>query len=156
MCVSCLTLSALTLFTPVSETPQPVALQTGAVREIVYTQAPALTVAQETQAAIATMLQQLPVESELHLLRSGLETLQVRLNQAKTDAEAEAMIDQELAHLQQRVLASPSAERIIAVLRGMVLEENTLQSQRGSEWLLSGKPLTAAPLIGATKHWGWL
>lgn len=158
MCVACLTFSALTLFTPVFNPSQPANLQQGAVREIVYTQAPSLSVAQETQAAIATMLEQLPARSDLQLLRQGLQTLQTRLNQAQSNAEADSIIDQELTALEQRVLASPNPEPIITVLREMVLGEPTLQS---NQLLLPSQNsrLTAAispNLIGNNKHWGWL
>lgn len=155
MCISCLALSALSLFTPVTEVPQPVDIQPGAVREIVF-QADSLKVAQENQVAIAKMINQLPNSPEMLILKEGLQSLRVQLDTAKDDAEAEAIIYDGLQALSKRVMASASAEKIIEVLRAMVVEEDYVQSSLPTDLnRFQHKNYGIAPLLGH-KNWGWL
>ncbi|MGJ3245213.1 MAG: hypothetical protein ACFE0I_03960 [Elainellaceae cyanobacterium] len=128
MCVACLTFSALTLFTPVSEAPQVADTQQNGAREIVFTRANTMPLAQETQLAIAQFLDYLPADPEIALLRDGLTQLSVALETAQSDEEAEQMVDDHLNALEDDVFASPNSERIIAVLRDIVIGDNPLQA----------------------------
>lgn len=156
MCITCLAFSALSLFTPVTEVPQSVDIQLGTVREITF-QADSLKVAHENQVAITRMINQLPDSPEMLILRAELQSLRVQLDVAKNDTEAEAIIYNGLQALSKRVMASSSAEKIIEVLRAMVVEEeDVLSTLPASLNRFQDKNYGLASLIGRSKSWGWL
>lgn len=127
MCVACLTFSALALFTPVSEAPQATEIQQNGVRELVFTQSEPLPLAQETQLAIADFLDYLPDDPDLALFRDGLQALSVELDTVTSDDAAQQLVRDRLRDLEAQVLASPNRDRIIAVLRDLVVGDNPLQ-----------------------------
>lgn len=156
MCITCLAFSALSLFTPVTEVPQSVDIQLGTVREITF-QANSLKVAHENQVASAEMINQLPDSPEMLILKEELQSLRVQLDIAKNDAEAEVIIYDGLQVLSKRVMASSNAEKIIEVLKAMVVEEEYVQlTPPASLNRLQDKNYGLAPLIGRSKNWGWL
>lgn len=130
MCVACLAFSALTLFTPVSDAPQVIDVSQNGGREITFARMESPSLAHQTQAAIAEFLNYLPTDPELELLRTGMTNLSADLRTATSDAEAQRMIDDHLQTLQEDVFASPNSDRIIAILRQIVLGDSELQVSR--------------------------
>lgn len=156
MCISCLAFSALSLFTPATEALPSIDVQRGTVREITF-QADSLKVAQENQVAITVMLNQLPDSPEMLILKEELQLLRVRLDMAKNDAEAETIIYDGLQALSKRVMASSNAEKIIEVLRAMVINEEYVKATRPVDLArFQEKNYDLAPLIIHNKVWGWL
>jgi hypothetical protein len=150
MCVTCLAFSVMTLFTPVSEaSPTP-----GVLPEPVVEQArPALSrsLAEETRQGISQMLKQIPNSSETQLLQQGFQSLYVRLEKVTEDAAAEAIIDEELEALSQRVQAAPNRDQLVEIL--FELQEGQYQSQASPNQ--REQPLSAGFGIRA-QTWGWL
>ncbi len=145
MCVACLAFSALTLFTPVSESAQAsgvlqsATVQQAGVREITFTRREVPLLADQTQEAIAEFLNYLPTDPELELLRTGMADLSVALEAVTSDTEARQIIDDHLQTLQEQVFASPNSDRIIAVLRDIVIGDSELQLSQSQHF-----------------NWGWL
>ncbi len=155
MCVTCLAFSALTIFSPVTEAPQPATGTPASISNVQASQVKSMPVAEETRVAIAKMLKQLPSSSDAHLLRQELKSLQARLAGVKDDAKAEAIIDQGLNTLSERVMAAPNSDRIVEVLFEMGEAEANPQVNSTQSKLLrvpSSSP-TASLRHG---NWGWL
>ncbi|MFE1747657.1 hypothetical protein [Coleofasciculus sp. H7-2] len=144
MCVNCLLVSALMFFTPsVSEVPSNSANQ--------------VALAQETQVAIAQLVKNLPNSSETLVLRDGLGNLQVKLAKAKNDAEAQDILDTELASLSQRIAAAPNAGEINEALEDILIVDDNEQLIKGLKVKTSpNKSQKAATSKVQSLNWGWL
>lgn len=151
MCVTCLAVSVLTLFTPVSETTstpsvilqEPVMEQTRPARS--------RSLAEATRQGITQMLQQLPKSADTQLLRQGFQSLYTRLGQVTEDATAEAIIDEELEILSERVQAAPNRDQLVETL--FELQEGQYQPQAGLGRVGQQPSLRFAIQV---QNWGWL
>ena len=132
MCTSCLLISAIMMFTPASD-----GVQSNQVNKT--------PLAQETQVAIALMVNQLPKSSQMSLLRSGLLSLRSRLATVKNDVQAQNIINSELSSLSQRLSNVPSSEKVTEYLEDILIEDDNEQLIKGLT-SPSAKP----------QPWGWL
>jgi hypothetical protein len=117
MCVSCLAVSALTFFIPVSDVPasnipQPASASapTTLVKPKVSTGIAAV------QKEIQAVLAQLPKSADAEILRSSLKATSIRLNTATSDQQAQDILDEENDKLAEAVKKSPNAPQIAEIL----------------------------------------
>ena len=130
MCVTCMVTSALLLFTPSGG-------------DLSLNSPRSLPLAQEAQVAITEVTQRIPASQSTQTLHSGLRSLQAKLATAKNDAEAKAILDQELKQLRDRIAVDPNASKINQVLENLVITDTPENS--------SSTPVQQKP-----KGWGWL
>jgi hypothetical protein len=116
MCVSCLVVSALTFMIPVSDAPTsnvPQSITTSVPTALQSKASPGITAAQrEIQRVIA----QLPKSNDAEILRNGLKTFSTRLNTAKTDQQAQNILDEEAIKLSEAVKKVPNAQKLVDIL----------------------------------------
>lgn len=159
MCVGCLVTSALMLFTPVSEAPQPVSAPAANPDVAVYaTVNDDLSLAEQTQIAIADMLSRLPDSPDYRVLHQGLRTFQVRLMDVRDDAEAQQIIDEETRSLNVQMMTAPNYDQLLEAM-------NTIMEEKDNELLMeqpniNGQQQNSGFTTGAAteqlKRWGWL
>lgn len=140
MCVTCLAVSVLTLFSPVSDLPQApnVAPSNSSVEQV--RQVGSSPVAQDTQAAIASILKQLPRTTENQILHEEFKSLHNSLVGVTEDAAADAIIDQGLETLSERIQTAPNADKLTETLFKLKEDKYSPQVQLN---------------FGAGR-WGWL
>jgi flagellar hook-basal body complex protein FliE len=114
MCVACLAVSALTFIIPASPVPQsPSGLMIAPANstQVVRTQiSPGVS---QMQTTLRAMLKQVPDSADTQVLRKGLEFAVVRLNTAKTNQQAQALLDEEMDELAQVIIKAPNAQALI-------------------------------------------
>ncbi len=159
MCITCLAFSAMTLFSPVTEAPQPTNVQPISLSNNQPASASSLSIAEETRISISRLLKQIPNSPETLVLREEFKSLQAKLAGVKDDTKADAIIDDGLNALSKRVMAEPNADRIIEILfelreskgnqkAASALKLNELQRR------IATSSLKALPAEG--RNWGWL
>ncbi|OLP15820.1 hypothetical protein BST81_24160 [Leptolyngbya sp. 'hensonii'] len=140
MCTVCLLISTLTLFNPsgLDLSPNP-------ARDI--------SLAQDSQIALTQVMQNLPNTSETQVLREGLTTIRTQLATVETDQEAKAILDRELTVLSQRLMASPNADRVAEILKGMMIEDTGSDNNPQAKTL----PIDLSVFLKLhNQSWGWL
>lgn len=156
MCVTCLAFSALTLFSPVTEAPQPANGTSANASNTQAKQVKLMPVAEDTRISIAKMLKQMPNSPETRILREEFKSLQAKLAGVKDDAKAEVIIDDGLNALSKRVMAAPNSDRIVEVLFEMREAEANPQLMNSTQSkLLQGLSLSATS-DRQSRSWGWL
>lgn len=134
MCVTCLAVSVLTLFSPVPDTPQALTVTSNSSLEQVR-QAQPSSVAKDTQAAIAAILEQLPRTADHQILHEEFKSLHHRLGGVTEDAAADAIIDQGLERLSERIQTAPNADQLTETLFQLKEDQYSPQAQFGlSQW----------------------
>lgn len=124
MCVTCLAISAMTLFTPATD----LAPVSGIAPTVERANAPLpMPYAAETQLTLAAMMTALPKTADAQMLYDGFAQLQQQLEGVTDDAAASLLVEQELDALQERVLAAPNADKMIEIL--FELRESKLNQQ---------------------------
>lgn len=117
MCVSCLVVSALTFFIPVSDVPAsniPQSASASAPTTLVKSKvSPGIAAVQKEIQAVLT---QLPKSTNTEILRNGLKATSTRLNTATSDQQAQDILDEENDKLAEAVLKSPNAPQIAEIL----------------------------------------
>ncbi len=159
MCVTCLAFSALTLFSPVTEPPQPANVAPANIPGGQASLVQSMSVAQETRLAITEMLKQLPDSPETQVLRQEFQSLQARLAGVKDDSKADVIIDSGLNSLSKRVMAAPNADQLIEVLFELQESKNNQQAARLLKFpTLQSKGVHPVLLNvqAQTRSWGWL
>lgn len=156
MCVTCLAFSAMTLFSPVTEAPQPTSLNPSSLSDGQASQVKPMPVAEETRASITQMLKRMPNSPETQILREEFSSLQAKLAGVKDDTKADMIINDGLDTLSKRVMAAPNSDRIIEVLfemgeAGANSQMNSIQSK-----LLQGPSSSVTSFKGQSGSWGWL
>ncbi len=155
MCVYCLAFSAMTLFSPVTEAPQPPNTNSANVSNVQAGQVQSMPVAEETRISITELLKRLPNSPDARVLREEFQSLQTRLAGVNDDAKAEAIINNGLDSLSKRVMAEPNSDQIIALMTSMLVEDNPqLINSSGSELLQSSS--SSATSSKDQGNWGWL
>ncbi len=153
MCVSCLLISTLMVFTPaqaVDQNPDSISIPT-------YNQESSSIVAQENQAAIATLLNKLPDSPELDPLRVELNNLYAELGLAQNDAEADLALDRAVEAVRDRFIDNPNVGQIREIL--MDLREAEYEKLSGDlSSLLFPQPTASSVnlLQSQGSRWGWL
>ncbi len=153
MCVSCLLISTLMVFTPaqaVDQNPDSISIPT-------YNQESSSVVAQENQAAIATLLNKLPDSPELDPLRVELNNLYAELGLAQNDAEADLALDRAVEAVRDRFIDNPNVGQIREIL--MDLREAEYEKLSGDlSSLLFPQPTASSVnlLQSQGNRWGWL
>ncbi len=153
MCVSCLLLSTLMIFTPaqaVDQNPDSISIPT-------YNQESSSVVAQENQAAIATLLNKLPDSPELEPLRAELNSLYSELALAQDDAEADLALDRAVEAVRDRFIDNPNVGQIRAILMDLREAEYEKLSGDLSSLLFPQKTASSLNLLHSQgSQWGWL
>lgn len=120
MCVQCLVYSAIMVFMPAPQTANANVVAQVNPPSANYAQVNSSQVARDTQNAIAKMLEQLPNNPDMGLLREGLNSLYGRLATVKDDTEAQTLITNCLEDLSARLKDQPNYEQISQVLKSML------------------------------------
>lgn len=124
MCLMCAAFSTMTLFSPVTEAPQPVGVNPISVPNAQTSQViKSVPMAEETRISIAKFLQQVPNSPETRILREEFKSMQTKLVGVKDDAKAGAIINGGLNTLSERVTAAPNSEQITEVMNEMLVDE---------------------------------
>lgn len=151
MCVTCLAVSVLALFTPVPETPTvSTELATGSLVEQVRP-VRSNSVAEDTRRSITAMLKRLPDSADTQILRQEFELLHGQLAEGTDDARADAIIDEWLNAFSQKVKAAPNGDQLIEALFELGEDRYNQQARLGSH-----SQLLSNILRGQTHQWGWL
>jgi hypothetical protein len=117
MCVSCLVVSALTFFIPVSDVPVPNAAQSASTSVSTTLVRPQLSSSiAKVQKEIQAILVQLPNSSGAEILRHSLRATSTRLNTATSDQQAQNILDEENDKLAEAVKKAPNASQIAEIL----------------------------------------
>lgn len=156
MCISCLLFSTLTLFTPVTASPQAPNLTPADVSSPAYSQVNSSKVAAETRSAIAQMVAGLPDSPDMRVLREELLSLKAQLAAVKDDAEADKMLDDGLRAMSKRILAEPNAGVIVEHLKDMLIDDSEPPANSSGLELLKSKGLNYLSLNDKGNTWGWL
>lgn len=153
MCVSCLLISTLMIFTPaqaVDQNPDSISIPT-------YNQASSSVVAQENQAAIATLLNKLPDSPELDPLRLELNALYAELGLAQNDAEADLALDRAVESVRDRFIDNPNVGQIREILMDLREAEYEKLSEDLSSLLFPQPTASSLNLLQSQgNRWGWL
>lgn len=153
MCVSCLLISTLMIFTPaqaVDQNPESISIPT-------YNQESSSVVAQENQAAIATLLNKLPDSPELDPLRVELNALYAELGLAQNDAEADLALDRAVEAVRDRFIDNPNVGQIREILMDLREAEYEKLSGDLSSLLFPQPTATSVNLLQSQgSRWGWL
>lgn len=153
MCVSCLLISTLMIFTPaqaVDQNPDSISIPT-------YNQESPSIVAQENQAAIATLLNKLPNSPELDPLRVELNTLYAELGVAQNDAEADLALDRAVEAVRDRFIDNPNVGQIREILMDLREAEYEKLSEDLSSLLFPQQTASSLNLLQSqSSRWGWL
>lgn len=156
MCITCLAFSALTVFSPVTEAPQPANGTSANVSNTQAKQVKLMPVAEDTRISIAKMLKQMPNSPETRILRKEFKSLQAKLAGVKDDAKAEVIIDDGLNALSKRVMAAPNSDRIVEVLFEMREAEANPQLMNSTQSKLLQNLSLSATSHRQSRSWGWL
>ncbi|QIZ70960.1 hypothetical protein [Oxynema aestuarii] len=150
MCVGCLFLSTLMIVSPASSQE----IEPNSIPISTYNQTTPSIFARETQAAIATVLNQLPNEPEFDPIATQLNALYADLSSAQTDREAEAIVDRAVKALSAHLKTDPNAAKIKEIF--FELRENHYNQQRTN--LSSINLFDRGDRRGTTSAnpWGWL
>jgi hypothetical protein len=141
------------VFTPaqaVDQNPESISIPT-------YNQESSSVVAQENQAAIATLLNKLPDSPELEPLRVELNNLYAELGLAQNDAEADLALDRAVEAVRDRFIDNPNVGQIREIL--MDLREAEYEKLSGDlSSLLFPQPTASSVnlLQSQGSRWGWL
>jgi hypothetical protein len=141
------------VFTPaqaVDQNPDSISIPT-------YNQESSSIVAQENQAAIATLLNKLPDSPELDPLRVELNNLYAELGLAQNDAEADLALDRAVEAVRDRFIDNPNVGQIREIL--MDLREAEYEKLSGDlSSLLFPQPTASSVnlLQSQGSRWGWL
>ena len=153
MCVSCLLISTLMVFTPaqaVDQNPDSISIPT-------YNQESSSIVAQENQAAIATLLNKLPDSPELDPLRVELNNLYAELGLAQNDAEADLALDRAVEAVRDRFIDNPNVGQIREILMDLREAEYEKLSGNLSSLLFPQPTASSVNLLQSQgSRWGWL
>ncbi len=153
MCVSCLLISTLMIFTPaqaVDQNPDSISIPT-------YNQESSSIVAQENQAAIATLLNKLPNSPELDPLRVELNNLYAELGLAQNDAEADLALDRAVEAVRDRFIDNPNVGQIREILMDLREAEYEKLSEDLSSLLFPQQTASSLNLLQSQgSRWGWL
>ncbi|WP_254564388.1 hypothetical protein [Oscillatoria sp. HE19RPO] len=153
MCVSCLLISTLMVFTPaqaVDQNPEIISIPT-------YNQESSSVVAQENQAAIATLLNKLPDSPELDPLRVELNNLYAELGLAQNDVEADLALDRAVEAVRDRFIDNPNVGQIREILMDLREAEYEKLSGDLSSLLFPQQTASSVTLLQSQgSRWGWL
>ena len=153
MCVSCLLISTLMIFTPaqaVEQNPDSISIPT-------YNQESSSVVAQENQAAIANLLNKLPDSPELDPLRAELNSLYSELGLAQNDEEADRALDLAVEKDRDRFRDNPNVGQIRSILMDLREAEYDKLSEDLSSLLFPQTTASSLNLLSSPgSHWGWL
>jgi hypothetical protein len=153
MCVSCLLISTLMIFTPaqaVEQNPDSISIPT-------YNQQSSSVVAQENQAAIANLLNKLPDSAELDPLRAELNSLYTELGLAQNDDEADLALDRAVEKVRDRFMDDPNVGQIRSILMDLREAEYDKLSEDLSSLLFPQTIASSQNLLSSPgRHWGWL
>lgn len=153
MCVSCLLISTLMIFTPaqaVDQNPDSISIPT-------YNQESSSIVAQENQAAIATLLNKLPDSPELDPLRAELNALYAELGLAQNDAQADIALDRAVDAVRDRFMDDPNVGQIREILMDLREAEYENFSEDLSSLLFPQQTASSLNLLQSQgSRWGWL
>jgi hypothetical protein len=153
MCVSCLLISTLMIFTPaqaVEQNPDSISIPT-------YNQQSSSVVAQENQAAIANLLNKLPDSAELDPLRAELNSLYAELGLAQNDDEADLALDRAVEKVRDRFMDDPNVGQIRSILMDLREAEYDKLSEDLSSLLFPQTIASSQNLLSSPgRHWGWL
>lgn len=131
MCVSCLVVSVFTFMVPVSDAPPTAVVQpitTLDTRDVQLNSMPRIAAAQRE---IQSTIEQLPSSAEAGILRSGLKTFVARLSLAKTEQQAQAILDEETDKLAVAVKKAPNAQQLIDIM--LDIRERNYSPEKGLE-----------------------
>jgi Mg/Co/Ni transporter MgtE len=148
----------MTLFTPVTEAPQPANTTSANISNVQASQAKSMPVAEETRISIAKLLKQMPNSPETRILREEFKSIQARLAGVNDDAKAEAIISNGLDSLSKRVMAEPNSDQIIEVMMKMLEEDNQQALKVLKLDTLQSRNYNPAPpnTLQEGRSWGWL
>lgn len=153
MCISCLLLSTLMVFTPAQATE----VAPGTIEIFTYNQESSSILARETQAAIASLLNKLPDSSELKSLREELNSFYTKLSTAKDDTQADEIINKGVQGISDRIMAEPNPGKVRDVLFELrEAEFNEVSPNVSSLHLLEKTTHQLALLSDRGSRWGWL
>lgn len=157
MCVTCLAFSAMTLFSPVTEAPQPANVAPASVPSTQVRQVKSMSVAEETRIVLTEMLKRMPNSPETRVLREEFKSLQAKLVGVKDDDKADAIIDDGVNSLSKRVMAAPNSDQLIEVLFELREAKNNQQAANILKLNMVSGRLSSAPLPkGQSGNGGWL
>ncbi len=132
MCVSCLVVSVFTFMVPVSDVPPTAVVQpitTSDTRDFQLNSMPRIAAAQRE---IQSTIEQLPRSAaEAGILRRGLNTFVARLSLAKTEQQAQAILDEETDKLAVAVKKAPNAQQLIDIM--LDIRERNYSPEKGIE-----------------------
>lgn len=153
MCVSCLLISTLMIFTPaqaVDQNPESISIPT-------YNQESFSLVAQENQAAIANLLNKLPDSPELEPLRTELNNLYAELGLAQNDAQADRALDRAVESVRERFKDNPNVGQIREILMDLREAEYEKLSEDLTSLLFPEQTTSSLNLLASQgSRWGWL
>ncbi len=146
MCFGCITLSAFTLFIPVTDASQPTHLP--------VTNTPGAEMAQVQLSAnvpkfrdtVAQMIEQVSQSPDAEILREELTAIHVGLAGVTDLTQAQEIVDDGMDAMAQRVMAAPNADDLIDLLYDLQDRQFGPQAQLQS----------SITLLGNSKAWGWL
>lgn len=156
MCVMCAAFSAMTLFSPVTEAPQPANVNSANVPSTQVRQVKSMPVAEETRISITELLKQMPNSPETRVLRDEFKSIQARLAGVKDDGKAQAIVDDGLNALTKRVMAEPNSDQILGVMNSMLIIESPQLTTPAKSNLLQGPSSNLQSFKGQGGSWGWL
>jgi hypothetical protein len=141
------------VFTPaqaVDQNPDSISIPT-------YNQESSSIVAQENQAAIATLLNKLPDSPELDPLRVELNNLYAELGLAQNDAEADLALDRAVEAVRDRFIDNPNVGQIREILMDLREAEYEKLSGNLSSLLFPQPTASSVNLLQSQgSRWGWL
>lgn len=158
MCIVCgVFFSTLTLFTPVTEAPNPANVTSVNVPKVQYQQINSIPMVEKTRIKLAGMLNQLPNSDEMRVLREELESLQAQLATVKDDAKAKKIIEIGLNSISKRILAEPNSDQTFRVFMKLLEAKYNQQAANGLNLNAAKKQaMGSTPFIGQGISWGWL
>lgn len=145
----------MTLFSPVTEAPQPANVNPSSLSNGQASQVKPMPVAEEARASITQMLKRMPNSPETQILREEFNSLQAKLVGVKDDDKADVIINNGLDTLSKRIMAAPNSDRIIEVLFEMGEAANPQMNSIQSK-LLQGPSSSVTSFKGQSGSWGWL
>ncbi|MBO0351625.1 hypothetical protein J0895_21575 [Phormidium pseudopriestleyi FRX01] len=141
------------IFTPaqaVDQNPDIISIPT-------YNQESSSVVAQENQAAIASLLNKLPDSPELDPLRAELNNLYSELALAQNDAEADLALDRSVEAVRDRFIDNPNVGQIREILMDLREAEYEKLSEDLSSLLFPQQTPSSLNLLQSQgSRWGWL
>lgn len=158
MCIVCgVFFSGLTLFTPVTETPNSASSNTANLPKVQYQQTQNKPLAKQVQIKLANMLSRLPISEETQVLREELKSIQVQLEPIKDDAKAQQITEKELRTVYQRILEKPSYQQEFNVFMKLLEVKSEQQAIHNLSLNLAQNNSDRSTLFtGQGKSWGWI